>query len=273
MLRVLADEVGYGAHRDRGRETACLADDPVGHVAAIRTSANAHAADIDAAASLDRLVERGHQIDVVFAAPVADDLAPEMLAVSVRSARVEVQDEVAHTGQDLELVHERPSVLPMRTAVNRQHERIGSTGIEVHGLEHPALDHPAIGRGERFALRLSHISIAQPRVQVGDTRLGALREHVQLAGIGRVRRAKGDDAKSDVEVVDAALAADLRPDVCFEVARVNGAGPGSAGREVNAIAVGRPHHARRMARAHVGDDAVADRLVESDGEAALVAAA
>src|SRR5260370_8829979 len=110
---------------------------------AIRPSANAHAADIDAAASLDRLVERGHQIDVVFAAPVTDDLAPEMLAVSVRSARVEVQDEVAHPDQDLELVHERPSVLSMRTAVNLQDERIRSTGIEVPGLKHPASDHPS----------------------------------------------------------------------------------------------------------------------------------
>src|SRR5260370_42529111 len=62
VLRVLADEVGYGAHRDRGRETACLADDPGGHVAAITTPADAHAAAIDAAASLDRLGERGHRI-------------------------------------------------------------------------------------------------------------------------------------------------------------------------------------------------------------------
>src|SRR4029077_18207101 len=101
----------------------------------------------------------------------------------------------------------------------------------------------------------------------------ALREHVQLAGVGRVRRTEGDDARSDIEVVDPTLPGDFRPDVAFEVARVDGTGPGSASREVDAIAVGRPHHARCMAGAHVGDDAVADRLVETDGKAPLVAAA
>src|SRR5260370_1965058 len=108
----------------------------------------------------------------------------------------------------------------MRTAVNLQHERVGSTGIEVHGLEHPALDHPAIGRGERFALRLSHISIAQPRVQIGYTCLGALREHVQLARTRRIRCPRYHDPKSHIEGVDAALAIDLSPFLSFVAAPV-----------------------------------------------------
>ena len=272
VLRILADEVGDGAHRDRGREAVGLTDHPVGHVAAIRAAADAHAAHVDAAASLDRLVESRHQVDVVLAAPVANDLAPEVLAVSVRAAWVDVQDHVAHSGEDLELVHERRSVLPMRSTVNLEHEGIYAVGIEVGRPEHPALDDPAVRGGERFALRLRHVSVAQPRVQVGHLRLRALGEHVQLAGVGRVRGAEGDDAGRDVEVVDAALAGDLGPHVALEVARIHGARAGSAGREVDAIAFRRPHHARAVARAHVGDEAVADRLIEADGEASLVAA-
>ena len=83
MLRVLADQVGYGAHGDGRGEAVRLADDPVGHIAAIRAAADAQAGGVDRPCPLDYLIERGHEIDEILAAPVADDLPPEPLAISV----------------------------------------------------------------------------------------------------------------------------------------------------------------------------------------------
>src|SRR5438445_10835817 len=54
---------------------------------------------------------------------------------------------------------------------------------------------------------------------------------------------------------------------------MDGGQAGSAEKEVEAGARARPHQAGAVTRAHVCDQAVADRLVEADREATLVAAA
>src|SRR6266851_2749494 len=85
---------------------------------------------------------RGHQVDEVLSAPVPDDLTAEKLTVSIGAARVDVQHDVAHSGEDLELVEECPPVLSVRAAVDLQDEGIPATRVEVVGPQEPTLDHP-----------------------------------------------------------------------------------------------------------------------------------
>ena len=101
MLRVLAHQVGDRPHRDGGGESVRLADDPVGHVAAVRTPADAHPVGVDVTLAVDELVERAHQVEIVLAGPVAHDVAAEALAVAVGAARVHIEDDVTHSRQDL----------------------------------------------------------------------------------------------------------------------------------------------------------------------------
>ena len=186
MLGVLAHEVGDGPHRHRGGEALGLADDPVGHVAAVGPAADAQALVVDVARALDDLVERAHQVGVVHARPVTHDRAPEAFAVAVRTARVHVEDDKTHAREDLQLVEERPSVLGVRTAVDLHHGRMEAVRVEALRFEHPALELPTVRSGEVLLLRQRYEALVQPWVQVGDTCLRALREHVELAWVGRV---------------------------------------------------------------------------------------
>ena len=146
-------------------------------------------------------------------------------------------------------------------------------GIEALGLQQPPLDHPSIRRGELVALGLGDVAIAQPWVQVGDPSLGALHHDVQLARVARVRRAKGKDARGAVEVKDSPRPARFGPHVALEVARVKRRNAGAAGKEVQATSILRPAQAHAaVAAAHVGDQAVADRLVERECQAVRNAA-
>src|ERR1700687_2020286 len=122
---------------------------PVGHVAAVRATADAHAIGVDEAGALDQLVQRAHQVGIVLASPIAHALSPETLAVPIRSAWVDAQNDVTHAGEDLQLVEEGPTVLSVRAAVDLHDERIHLARVKTFGLGLPTLDDPSVWRGER----------------------------------------------------------------------------------------------------------------------------
>ena len=186
MLRVLADQVGDRPHGDRCREPVGLANDPVRHVAAVGAAPNAEPVCVDVPGSLDDLVERRHEVEVVLARPVPHHVAAETLAIAVGPSWVHVEDDETHTREDLQLVEERPSVLGVRTAVDLHHCRMETLRVEAGRFEHPPLELPPVRSGEVLLLRQRDVALVQPRVQVGDTCLRALREHVELARVGRV---------------------------------------------------------------------------------------
>ncbi len=161
----------------------------------------------------------------------------------------------------------------MRTPVNLEDQRIQTAGVEVLRLEQPAFDSPPVRCGELVALRMRDIAIAKPGIQVGQPGLGAIGDDMKLSGIAWVGGAERKDPRGDVEVEDPARAADLRPEVAIEVARVKPGDARSAGEKVKTAAVFGPADADAMAPAHVGDDAVADRLIEREGQAAWHSAA
>src|SRR4029077_571497 len=157
---------------DGGREPVALADDPVGHVAAVGPSAHAHAGGVDVAGAFDQLIDRAHQVQVVLPAPVTHDLAPEPLPVPVGPARVHIEDDVAHAGEDLELVEEAPAVLGARAAVDLHDQRVEPARVVLGRLEDPALEAPPVGRDEVFLLRLRGVAGAAARGGGGGHVLG-----------------------------------------------------------------------------------------------------
>ena len=159
-------------------------------------------------------------------------------------------------------MEEGPAVLGVGTSVHFHHERVDLRRVEAGRLQQPALHDPAVGSGERVLLGLRDVALAKPWVEIGKPRLGALHHDVQLARVAGVRRGERDDAARHVEVVYAALPADLGAHVALEVDGVDARRSRAARREVHAVAVARPAHRHAVAGAHVADDSVADSQVE-----------
>ena len=72
---------------DDALEAVGVAENPVGHVAAVAGAERALAGFVDEAVVLLGVVEAGHQIGEGLAAPVAVDAIDEGLAIACRSAR------------------------------------------------------------------------------------------------------------------------------------------------------------------------------------------
>src|SRR5207237_3351618 len=121
-----------------------LPNDPFLHVAAVLPAADSESRRVDVTVALDDLVERAHDVDVVLAGPVAHDLAAEALPIAVGAARVHVEDDEPHAGEDLQLVEEGPSVLSVRSAVDLEHCRVHAIRIVTRRFEHPSLELPAV---------------------------------------------------------------------------------------------------------------------------------
>ena len=169
-------------------------------------------------------------------------------------------------------MEEGPAVLCVGSSVDLHHRRVHAVRGEVLRFQDPPFQAPAIGGLEVLLLRLGHEPVVKPRIEVGDPRLGALGEHVELAGGPRVGGAERDHARSDIEVVDPAPAARLLAKIAVEVDRLDGGDARPAGGEEDPVPLRRPHDPGRMPGAHVVDHAVVHRLVEVGGEAARTAA-
>src|SRR5215813_9568566 len=198
-----------------------MAHDPVGHEAAVRATGHTHSRLVHEPRPLPELVERGHQVLVVAAAPVTYAGPLETLTVAVRAARVGVEDQEAHPRQHLELVKERPAVLAVGAAVNLHYQRVLPCRVEARGLEYPALDLEPVRGIEDVALRRCHEPVTQPRVGLRQAPLPPPISQDHLAGTGGVRDAGSDPPATNVEVVDAlALTGQLDGHATLQVDRV-----------------------------------------------------
>ena len=69
------------------------------------------------------MIDAGHEVEVVLAAPVADASAEEAITVGVAPARVRVEHRIPAAGEDLELVEEGVAVRAVRAAVDLKDQR------------------------------------------------------------------------------------------------------------------------------------------------------
>ena len=116
-------EGGFGVEhavvRDDALEAVGVAEDPVGHVAAVAGAEGALAGFVDEGVVLLGVVEAGHQVGEGLAAPVAVDAVDEGLAVAGRAARIDHDDDVAVGGEEFGVPAVGPGVAPVRLAGRR----------------------------------------------------------------------------------------------------------------------------------------------------------
>src|SRR5206468_11204056 len=143
----------------------------------------------------ERVIDAGHEVFVIFAAPIADARGRELLPVRVAPARIRIEDAVAAAGEHLELMKEAVAVRRMRAAVDLEHERPFLRGVEAARLHEPALDHPAIRAPELDALGGCDVTSPQQlAVEIGE----AAKAPAELAGrdVARTRRVREDARKA-----------------------------------------------------------------------------
>src|SRR2546428_3438975 len=128
----------------------------VGHAEVLAQPAVAAAGDVESLgvdpARFEGMVDAGHEVLVVLAAPVSDARGHEALAVVMAPARVGEEHRVATAREDVKLMEEGVAVRGMRAAVNLEHERPPFRRVEAARPEHPALDLPAVRARELDAL-------------------------------------------------------------------------------------------------------------------------
>ena len=158
--------VGDGTLGNGGTKPVCMADNPVGHKAAVGAAGHAHAGGVDHGIGLEHDVGKLHQVVVVVGAVMAPDVG-KGVALSVGAARIAVEDEVAGVGPHLHLVVVELAEQGARTAVNMQNGGVGLSLFKPGGPEGPAVDFKAVGIGKAVVLGGDYAVIPQqPVVEV-----------------------------------------------------------------------------------------------------------
>src|SRR3989441_3462063 len=114
------------------------------------------------------MVDAGHEVLVVVAAPITDTRGDEPPAVRVRAPWVREEHRISAPGKDLELVEERMSIRGVWPAVDLEHQRPALRRVEATRLQDPAFDLPAIRPGEFDSLRRGQKARAQEVVVQTD---------------------------------------------------------------------------------------------------------
>src|SRR5580698_9433619 len=107
---------------DDALEAVGVAENPVGHVAAVAGSEGALAIFVDEGVGFFGVVEAEHEVGVGFAAPVSVDSVHEGLAVAGAAARVDHDDDVAVGGEELGVPAVAPGIAPraLRATVDQE---------------------------------------------------------------------------------------------------------------------------------------------------------
>src|SRR5258707_6002303 len=129
-----ADVVADAPLRDRRLEAIGVPDDPVGHEPAVAAAGDVEPLAIDPPET-DGVIDAGHEVEVVLAAPVADARPQEPVAIGMAAARVHEEHAVSTAGEDLELVEEGVAVRAVRATVDLEDHRPPLRRVEAARLQ------------------------------------------------------------------------------------------------------------------------------------------
>src|SRR5258708_3090416 len=97
---VFGNKIGHARAGDRGLEAGGLGDGPFAHVAAIGPAADAEAIGVGNSFG-DQVVDAGHDVLIICAAPVAAIAFDEFFAVADGAANIRIENSVAASDEKL----------------------------------------------------------------------------------------------------------------------------------------------------------------------------
>ena len=151
VAKPVADVSGVGKRHPVGDaplggctgEPVGVADDPVGHKAAVAAAGNSHAGGVDGRVFGDDRIGELHQVVVVIGAIGASQFS-EGFAPAVASPGIHKEDKVSHAGPSLHLMEEDGAKGSLGTAVDVDNRRVLLTGVITVGRDDPALQGDAV---------------------------------------------------------------------------------------------------------------------------------
>ena len=210
---VKADPVGDRPLGSGADKPVGVADDPVGHKAAVAAAGLADLRPVDLGVGVQHRVGEVHQVLVVGLAVMAADIH-KLVVPAVAAHRVAVEDKVAHVRPDLHLMVEDRAVGRLGAAVDIQDRRVFLFGVEVLREQHPSADRPAFAfdadrlrDGDVFPFQDGVVEVADPLHLTGrEVRFIQFLQTVVIEGHHQRLAARF----GDVEPVDAAFLLDDR---------------------------------------------------------------
>ena len=162
---VLAGQVVDARVREQALEAVSVAQNPVGHVAAVAAAAGADAGLVHERQRLN-VVHRLHDVGVDLAAPVGADLVHELLPPAGTAARVGRHHHVAGRGEQLHVPAEVEAVVPgaLRAAVDEHDHGVFLRRVEAGRLDEPTLHLRALGPFDTDGLGGIHLQLGQQGV-------------------------------------------------------------------------------------------------------------
>ena len=119
-------------------KTVRMADDPVGHKAAIGTTGYTHALFVNLWIAGDAFVRKLHNIFVINGTVLSDYIGKHIVPALAASG-ITVDNKIAMVSPVLQLMVKNWAIGALRAAMNVQYGRILLGGIKVYGLQDPPL--------------------------------------------------------------------------------------------------------------------------------------
>jgi hypothetical protein len=120
-----------------------MADEPIGHEAAIAATDYTHALLVYVT-TLEQSIYPVHDVQRILLTPGSTHGKGKLVAIATTAARVGVEDSVALSHKHLHLMEEAVAVLRLWSTVNLQYQGILFRWVEVMRLHDPAINRPPI---------------------------------------------------------------------------------------------------------------------------------
>src|SRR5471030_256154 len=220
---VVADEIGDAAQRHRGLESRGVAQNPVGHIAAVTSAGHAQPLGVHPRILFERRIHARHHVLIVHAAPIVRDAPLELLPVAGRSARIAEKNRPPLGRVDLELLIPIHAVLARRPAVNAHHHGILLARLPADRLHEKSIDVPPVRALITQAFHGGHVQ-SRPEIRI------------QVRQLALARAVQGRRIKV-VQVLEIVSQVSHHAGLLVDVEAANGALSGGHGRKLVAVRI------------------------------------
>ena len=213
-----ADPVGDAPLGGGAAEAVCVADDPVGHKAAVAAAGDGHTPLVDLGIARQHRVGKVHQV-LIFRLTVAAPDVSKGVAPAIGADGIAEEDKIALPRPILHLMIEYLAIDRAGATVNVQNGGIGLAGVVIDGLQDPAGDVLSLA-AQRDLLIVGNIAVLQ-RLFVKFGKAGIASVLLQPVKLLQLAVQHGDGQQlavfADIKGIDGAFAAKNHPGLSHPV--------------------------------------------------------